>query len=349
MLKNRNTKKKLIFGLAGLLGLCSALSLIFALKNIGNDPVNQPKKFWGDTIPSASSNDDNPSVKQGPDQSYNSLDQAEEVVGVIDNTGSEQCSARCDSTLSMLDQDIELDDEAFNKLATYAEEIAAYLQNNQKQRQHYLQMAMTTTDGDKRSFLTDVFKYLPYEQKAEIGDYFIRSENWRVRADGVTLIADHDISNLDVANGLMDILSNEENSYVKGTILAYLKHSPTLQGDIEVLHQLDLGLYNQENTSVRVAALKAKMQLSEQSYHILPDALQALRTSEPELQLAGLIAISQILEHEQKYIESGYYIDRNSIKNDIQIIRDLAVYDGDDKRFGRLIREANIIYLRYFD
>ena len=349
MLKNRNAKKNIFYSLAGLLGLCGALWFIFALKNVGNAPINQSQKHREASIPAISPNDDKALVKQGLDQSDNLSDQAEEVASVIDNKASGQCSVRCESTLSMLDEDLELDDETFNKLEAYAEEIAAYLQNDESQRQHYIQMALTTTDGDKRAFLTDVFKHLPYQQKVEIGENFIGSENWRVRADGVTLIADHEASNLDVANTLMGIFSSEENPYVKSSILAYLKHSPTLQGDMEILHQLDSGLYNQTDTSVRVAALKAKMQLSEQPQHILPDALQALRTSELDLQFAGLMAIEKILEHEQKTVESGIYIDRNSIKNDIQVIRNLAVYGEDKKRYDRLIREADMIYLRHFN
>lgn len=343
MLKNRNTKKNIIVGLAGLLGLCGALWLIFALKTVGNDSVNQSQKHSADPIPAISS------VKHDLDQSKNSLDQAKEVARVIDNTVSGQCSVRCESTLSMLDQDIELDDEAFNKLEAYSKEIAAYLKSNENQRQHFIQMAMTTIDGDKRAFLTDVFKHLPYEQKGEIGENFIGSDNWRVRADGVTLIADHGIPNLDVSGSLMDIFSSEQHQYVKDSILRYLKQDSTLQGDAEIMHQLDSAIYNEADVEVRVAALKAKIQLSDQLYHILPDALQALRTSEPELQFAGLIAIEKILQNESKYIESGVYIDRNSIKNEFEIIRKLTVHDDDKKRFDRLIREANTIYLRYFN
>jgi hypothetical protein len=249
----------------------------------------------------------------------------------------------------MLDDDVELDDEAFHKLAAYVKEIATYLQSDESKRKHYTQMALTTTDGDKRSFLNDVFKHLPYLQKVEIGSSFIGSEKWRVRADGVALIVGHDISNLNVANSLMEIYSDEENAYVKGSILRYLKQSSALQGDTEILQQLDSVIYNGTDSSVRVAALKAKMQLSEQPYQILPDAVHALRTSEPEIQLAGLVAIDQVLVHEQEYIEQGVYIGRDSIKNEIQNIRNLAVYDGDLRRFDRLVEEANLIYLRYFE
>jgi len=349
MLKNCKTKRNVFYFLAVLLGLSCMLWLMSAVKNTGSAPISEVQKQGDQLIPLISSSDDNRSLKQDINQARNLSGQAREVASQFDNTDSGLCSVRCNSTLSMLDEDLELDDDTFHKLAAYVKEIAIYLQNDEGKRQHYLQMALTTSDGDKRNFLTDVFKHLPYMQKVEIGENFIASEKWRVRADGVTLIADHDIANLNVANSLMGIFTSEENAYVKGRILSYLKQSTILQGDVEILYQLDSAIYNGTDSSVRVAALKAKMQLSEQPYQILPDAIHALRTSEPEFQLAGLIAIDQVLKYEQEYIEKGVYIGRDSIKNDIQNIRSQAVYDRDKKRSASLIREANTIYLRYFE
>jgi len=127
-----------------------------------------------------------------------------------------------------------------------------------------------------------------------------------------------------------------------------LQLNPTLQGGSDILYQLDSVIYNETNPSVRVAALKAKIQLAEQPHHILPDALHGLRINDPELQFASLTAIDQILEHEEKYKESGVYIDSNSIKNELQIIRNSKAYD-DEKDSYRLIEEANAVYLRYFE
>lgn len=180
-------------------------------------------------------------------------------------------------------------------------------------------------------------------------DTLILSENWRARGDGITLIADDGIENLEMAKKLMNILPNEENPYVKGRILHYLKQSEKLKGDIEVLSQLDAVLNNETNALTLVDALKAKMQLSEQPYHILPDAIQALHTVEPELQIAGLIAIDKILEREEEYLESGAYMDRNTIKNDIQSIRNLSAYGDDKMRLEPVIKHANSIYLRHFE
>ena len=90
-----------------------------------------------------------------------------------------QCSSRCSSTLTALDKDIELDDETFQKLASQTQEIATYLKNNKQQRQHYMQIAMATTDSDKRAFLTDVFMHLPDPQRREIAENFVTSKNWR--------------------------------------------------------------------------------------------------------------------------------------------------------------------------
>jgi len=80
--------------------------------------------------------------------------------------------------------------------------------------------------------------------------------------------------------------------------------------DNKFLYKLDSIINNDESPATRVAALKTKMQLSEQPFHMLPDAVQALHTSDPELQVAGLIVIGQILDNEDAHIKNGAHIDR---------------------------------------
>lgn len=351
MLANSVTMNRVLFCLAGLIGLSCLVWLFSTFIELDghNISTDQFEKRNDNTAVALSLSDDKPSAAIAAKHPRHGFDQIEDDVNGIDPSSSFQCSMRCDSTLSMLDQNIELNDEEFRNLAAYTREIATYLQNNKDQRQYFMQMALTTTDGDKRAYLTDVFKHLPEEQKVKVAESFVDSDNWRVRADGVTLIADNGVENLAAASSLMDIFSSEESSYIKERILAYIQNSPTLRGDNEMLQQLDSAIYAESNESVRVAALKAKMQLGEQPYDILPDALQALRASEPELQLAGIVAIEQVLRHEKKYAESGAYIDTSSIKNEFQIIQNLASYGDDKKRMDRLIEEANTVYLRYFE
>lgn len=349
MFKNRNAKKVSLYGLGGLIGLCSGLWILHAFINAGNVPTYQAQKQKYELMNESSLSNHKSSINQEYGQSKKRLDQAEEIERATANRGSGQCSLQCESALTSLAEGSELDDETFQGLAAHIKEIAAYMQNHENQRQYYLQMALTTSDSDKRAFLNAIFEQLPYSQKVEIGEHFIGSDNWQVRADGVTLIADQGASNLIEANRLMDIFSNEQHSYVKSNILGYLEHSAALKGDTEILNQIDSAIYNETNPSVRVAALKAKMQLSEQLHHILPDALQALRTSDPEVQLAGLFALEKVLQHDKKLNGSGVYIDRNAIKNEFRIIRDLAVYDREGKHTDRLAREANMIYSRYFE
>ncbi len=346
MFKNHNAKKVFVYGLAGLLGLVCVLWL--ALEDVGSAAIEEPRNHRDDPLQAISVSGE-VLTKPGVGLSKQLLDQAPQLVNHSVNVGSRQCSVGCESTFSMLDEHLELDDETYQRLEAHIQEIAAHLQHDDALRQHYIQMALTTLDGDKRAFLSAIFNHLPFRQKIEIGGDFIGSDNWRVRADGVTLIADQADPNFGLANTLMDVFTNEQNSYVKHNILNHLKQNSVLKGDAKILNQLDSAIYNQADTSVRVAALRAKMQLSERVHHILPDALQALRTNDPEFQLAGLIAIEQILEYNKKFGEHDAYIDKNSIKYEFQIIGDLTHHNGDKKRFDRLIREANRIYSRYFD
>ena len=331
MLQNRKIIHKIVYSLVGFVGLCCAAWMTFDLKRVSNEAIDQPQIKV---------------IQQAISPVKNSVEGA---AGSIANTDSSHCSTQCSLTLSMLNEDLVLDDEAFQRLRTYAEEIAAYLRTNESQLQHYLQMALTTSDGDRRAFLTDIFQHLPYQTKTKIAENYIDSENWRVRADGVTLFADHGIAKSNLVNSrLMKLFSREENSYVKNSILSHLQHSSILQGDSEILHQLDSAIYNETNPSVRVAAFKAKNQLLKHPYQILPDALQGLRTNEPEFQFASLIAIERLLARQEKYSETDVYIDSNSIKDELQLIRNLKLY-GDKKRSDRLIKQANAIYLRYFN
>lgn len=353
MKENPKTKRNIFNSLGVLVGLCCVAWLIFTLKNVSSGLVNHTDKQKDYLIPAITPSDDKALIKQGLHQAKNSLEQVETVtsddLNNVDNVESEQCLEQCSVLLSILDEDLELEDEAFEKLEAYVGEIAVYLQGDERKRQHYVQMALTTTDADKRSFLTEVFKHLPDEQKIEIGADFIDSENWRLRADGVTLIADQETIDQSVADVLIDILSIEKNSYVKGSILTSLEHSPNLQGNPKILQQLNDVINYESDFSVRKAALNAKMNLSEQPHHILPDAIKALRTSDPEFQLAGLIAISQILDQERKYVEAGAYIDKAAIKNNLEnILNTDLLNNGNEDHLEFLIKEADNLYMRHF-
>lgn len=343
----RNT----LYLLVGLFSLFFIAWTIFSTKDIDNLQVHHSQKSTNNQKTAILLGNGNNVLEQNIKSTEQPLDVEKGVLGNVD--GASECPESCKRKLSMLDKamlddGLRLDDRNFELLETYADDISVYLQNDNTMRQHYIQMALTTMDGDKRAFLTDVFKHLPYQQKLEVGEKFIGSENWRVRADGVTLIADNDVANLDISKSLMDIFSTEENSYVKGSILSLLKNNSNLKGHAETLLQLDSIIYNGIDSRDRIAAFKAKMQLGEQPYDILPDAVHALRTNEPEFQMAGLIAISQIMENELEYTENGVYIDTNSIRNDIENIRNMAAYKDDEEHIKQLTEEADAIYLRYF-
>ena len=147
----------------------------------------------------------------------------------------EKCSSQCQLTLSIISGDVEISDETFRELNASAQAIALYLQNNESRRQHYLQIAMTTPDDDKRNFLTNVFKYLPAQQKQALGDRFVTFNNWHARAIGVVLITDDGASDTSITTKPRAILSNELNPYVKNTVLSHLKQNAALRGDLDVL------------------------------------------------------------------------------------------------------------------
>jgi len=349
MLNSPKTIQVILFSMGGIFCLALTAWMAFLPNIIDHDAVSDSKDQQQSQLGAQSTLiDRKPIVERDIDQAEN-LFVTNEISDDIKSIEVAECASRCSSTLSMLNDAIEIDDDTFSRLESSIHEISNYLQNNESERHYYQQMAMTTIDGDKRRFLTSIFAQLPDQQRVEIADNFIGSTNWRVRAEGVSLISDHDDLNLEMANTLMDIFSNEESSYIKGNILTHLKQSSVLQGDTAILQQLDSAIYNETDASVRVAALNAKMQLSEQPNHVLPDALQALRTSDPELQLAGLIAVEQVLKHMQTDNQSGEYIDTNSIRNEFEAIQSMPVYDDDKKRSERLVSEANAIYARYLE
>jgi hypothetical protein len=349
MFKNHKTSKLTAYCLAGFIGLGCIACLLFIRYTAGYESGYQSTNKADYPLPTMPSNGNGAPTNHDLDYAKNSLGLSKETAKDTTDTTVKNCSLRCSSALSVIDQDLAVDDETYQSLGAYTKEISVYLQHDEIKRQHYLQLALTTVDSDKRSFLIDIFNQLPYQQKVEMGVALVGSDDWRTRAGGVTLIADHDSLSSDMVITLMDILTNEENAYVKSRILSHVQQESELQGNIEVLQHLDSVIYNGTEASVRVAALNAKIQLSKQPHHILPDAFHALRTSEPEIQLAGLVALDHLLVREQEYVEKGVYIGKDSIKNEIQNIRNLAAYGSDKKRFAHLIKEANTIYSRYFE
>ncbi len=336
------TRNPTFYYSAGFVGLSCLVWLVISVTNGAGDDVSsgQPQTPEDHLATTLTIGDEKSSTPGNLQHSNTALTPSKKAASA--------CSAGCETTLSLLDKDLELDDEDFQTLRAHSQEIATYLQGNESKRRYYTQLAMTTTDGDKRAYITEVFKHLPEQQRVTVAENFIGSDAWRVRADGVALISDHGASNLNEASSLMNIFYSEESAYVKNKILGNLQNSAALRGDVNVLQQLDSALYTEPDASVRIAALKAKMQLNREPYHILPDALQALRSDEPDFQLAGLIAIEEVLKREKEYSENGTYIDKNTIENELEIIRNLAVYGQDKKRVENLMREADAAYLRYF-
>ena len=146
----------------------------------------------------------------------------------------------------------------------------------------------------------------------------------------------------------MDIFLTEDNPHVKSTILRHVRSASTLRGEVGLLDKLDTGINNEADVAVKIDLFKAKMQLSEQPTDIIPSALEALRSTEPEFQMAGVIAIDQVLGDDSNYLESVVNI--NTIKSELQTIRNLIPSDDDNKKgVDRLQKEANNIYSRYFD
>ena len=340
MLKTRNSKKNIIYFLAALIGLGLIFWLIFSIMVDGSVPENQfDNKSYIQNVPTSN-------VEEIEDELEPVKDVPEEVV----SADNDECSAKCLEALAKLEEGIELDDDEYRQLQVYIKEIVAYLQNNEGERQYYLLMALTTSDGNKIGFLKKIFQRLPEEQKLEIADAFISSENKKLRVNGVELIVGHKVSDLGTANKLIDIFLIEDDPHVKSTVLQHVKNANSLRGDVGLLDKLDSAINNETDVSVKVDLLKAKMQLSEQPYHIIPSALEALRSREPEFQMAGIIAIDQVLGHEDNFVENGADIDINSIKNEIQTLRNLTPDDGvKKKRFDRLMREVNDVYSRHFD
>ena len=338
MLTKLNTKNKVLTLATIAIVFCGLIGFGIALKNAGHVP---PHQFQNTVTTSITAEEPflpaSADIKQSADQALNVENAVEQ----------KNCSSQCRTTLALLDTNQSIDDDTFRKLTNSTTAIATYLQGNDQQRQHYLEMALTTTDEDKRSFITKIFKHLPSEQRKLLAKDFIDSDHWRTRAAGVELITvdSEDLNNTELTN----ILSNETNSYVQSTILRHLKNNEALKGDLTTLNQLDLIINNASNhPSARVSALKTKLALSEQPYLIVPDAVQALYTNEPSLQSTGLIMIDQLLRQEEELNKNGVYLDKKSIKDVLQNIRNTNLEGIENKRLEQIIKESNAVYQRYF-
>ena len=204
MLQNQKIMKTTFLSLIGIIGLCCITWVAFSSKITSDDPTDQTINPKNPPFQVASLNSNKYAIEQNNNQISNTTTEADNSVA---NTIAKHCSARCRSTLSILSDISEFDDQTFQNLERHVEEIATYLKHDKDQRQHLLQTALTTTDADKRAFISGIFKHLPYQQKSEIAEHYTESENWRVRADGVVLIANHEAKHSDRANKTLMNLS----------------------------------------------------------------------------------------------------------------------------------------------
>jgi len=331
MLKTGNPKKYLFYFLAALIGLGLTLGLLFFLMDAGSVPENQfdNKSHLQKDLPV--------DVEEVENEVENELEPIIDAPKEVASADSRSCSEPCLEALAKLEEGIELSDDEYRQLQVHVKEIVSYLQNNDGERQYYSLMALTTSDRNKIGFLKKIFQRLPEVQKLEIADNFLSSDNKK-----------HKVSDLSTANKLMDIFLTENNPHVKSTILRYVRSASNLRGEDGLLGKLDFGINNEADVAVKIDLFKAKMQLSEQPTDIIPSALEALRSREPEFQRAGVIAIDQVLSDNRHYLESG--LDIHTIRSELQTIRSSTPSDGvNKKKIDRLQREANSVYSRYFD
>jgi len=264
------------------------------------------------------------------------------------SSGPVACEAECEATLTRLYAESEIDDESYEALSVKIARLAAFLEGDAAGRQKMLELALTTEDQNKRALVVDAFNLLSLKQREELGAEFLKSDNWRIRTDGINLSIEAESLTSDKASSLLKLLTEEPHSHVRATILGTLKRADGLKGDVATLNGLSSILTSDANSNVKSEALLTKLELHENPLDVMPESLTALTSQEPELQLSAIIAFGKIYDNQADDNNAFAQVDHEFIKRSIDDLYKIEITDENKAAMTRLLQEADLFYYRHF-
>lgn len=241
-----------------------------------------------------------------------------------------------------------IDDESFETLFGQMDALAAYLETNYIARMDILDLAMHTQQGNKRALIVNAFTLLPAEQREELGQALLKSENWRARVDGVNLSIMPESLTPDKAKDLYSVIAQETHPVVKTSIINGIKNAAQLKGDRVMLDNLSDILRTDTDSSVRSSAMLAKLALQKDPHDALPDTFMALTSGDVELQSSAFIALEQIYDA-NNLIDGGLdRIDHDAVRRALDDFMEVEINEDNEKSIGLLLTQSDRFYERHF-
>lgn len=258
------------------------------------------------------------------------------------------CLGPCLNTVAILTNNDKIDDESYEKLSRLLADFAAHLKTNPNARLDMIELAKTTKDGNKRALIIDAFASLPSDQRIALGHALTTSDDWQVRANGISVLSSSDIMTPDGAKALIKIYAGEPNNHVKTSVLKSLKNVDSLRGDQATLDYLSGLMTYETDSSVKSEAMLTKLALQEDPLDSMPDVFMALSSGEAQFQSSALLALERIYEANE-LVDGGLdRIDHYSVELAIEAFMNAEVTPENASEMNHLFKLADMFYMRHF-
>lgn len=236
------------------------------------------------------------------------------------DSDSSGCGLYCQQAIEVLKLPYEIADHDYEEYLSLAEQLAAYLRSNVQLSAEFIEIA-EQAKGNKRKIIIAAFALLPEGDRLELGQALIKSNSEHHRLDGIQVLASTDSANLHWVNEFSELLLNEQNSYVRQSVVQALNRPEVFKGNAEVLNMLSQVIQTEGDALVRGEALLVSARLSSDPQSLLYDSFSAIRSEQVDYQQYGARAIEEIFIRHTRDGGQISEVDRNQLE---QLVTDLV-------------------------
>ncbi len=255
------------------------------------------------------------------------------------------CKDGCEVIQTILQTTLDLDDVRYETLLGSLDPFTKFLRDNPKGQRDFIDIAMSTSDGNKRDLIIDAFTQLPKAQAEVFAFELLNADGWQLRSKAPQLLEHHDGLSEEKIEAYFEALGQEANPYVKKRLLQTLTSNAALAQSENLIPSLNAIIQYTTNESTRSSALSVKMDLNPDVSSRASDAMHALRSGQAEFQLTGLLAFETLLEN----ADTRQTIDKRALQNQLNYLRESTRFSKDDQTSLRLLNEADTMYERHFE
>ena len=242
------------------------------------------------------------------------------------DTESLDCGLQCKQAIEVLKLPYRIADDEYEELHSQASQLATYLQSNSQRLNEFVEIALHA-DGNKRKIIIAAFTLLPESDRLVLGQALIQSQSEYHRLDGIHVLAGTESMSQLWVTEFSELLINEQNEYVRHSVVQALNRPEIFEGDAKVLATLTQVIQSGSDASVRGEALLVSARLTHDPQPLLYDSFSAIRSEQSEYQEYGVRAVEEILV---RHTRSGGQIsdyDRNQLE---QLVIDLMEPEFDN-------------------